>query len=72
MKRQTTQHLFTCIHVCIWYAGGLLTMDPIGTVEEGQNVTVCVSVMGSGGSSSLGSPLTVDLNVTGSDKTGYQ
>ena len=45
-------------------------MDPIGTVEEGQNVTVCISVMSSG-SSSLGCPLTVDLNLTGSDKAGY-
>ena len=45
-------------------------MDSIGMVVEGQNVTVCVRLMSSGGSS-LGCPLAVDLNVTGSDKAGY-
>ena len=46
-------------------------MESIEMVVEGQNVAVCISVMSSGGSSSLGCPLTVDLNVTGSDKAGY-
>ena len=43
-------------------------MDSIETVEEGQNIIVCISLMSSG--SSLGYPLTIDLDVTGSAKAG--
>ena len=54
-------------HCC---ADGLLDMDPIVTVEEGQNVMVCISLMGLG--TILGCPLTVDLDVTGSIKAGTE
>ena len=43
-------------------------MDPIVTVEEGQDVMVCINLICTG--SSLGCPLTVYLNVTGSLKAG--
>ena len=43
-------------------------MDSIETVEEGQSVMVCITLMSSG--TSLGCPLTVDLDVTGSAKAG--
>lgn len=67
---------FCCSHLLIYVfynplfccADGLLTMDPIVTVEEGQDVVVCINLICTG--SSLGCPLTVFLNVTGSLKAG--
>ena len=47
---------------------GLLTMDPIVTVEEGQNVMVCINLICTG--SVLGCPLTVNLETTDSAKAG--
>ena len=43
-------------------------MNPIVTVEEGQDVMVCINLMSSG--SNLGYTLTVDLDVTESAKAG--
>ena len=58
---RTTTFIICC-------ADGMLDMDPIVTVEEGQDVMVCISLMSLG--SILGCPLTVDLNTTGSIKAG--
>ena len=55
-------HIYKCC------ADGMLTMDPIVTVEEGQNVMVCIILTSSG--TNLGYTLTVDLDVIGSTKAG--